>query len=75
MPTMNLNANFDWKQIGEAGAVLRLMINRKNHISSFLEDQKAISLKNVHPLPEKSSIIAPIEFPILKLQYGSHIGL
>lgn len=24
---MNLNANFDWKQIGEAGAVLRLMID------------------------------------------------
>lgn len=41
MPNMNLNANFDWKQIGEAGAALRLMINKeKNHISSFLEDPK-----------------------------------
>lgn len=42
MPNMNLNANFDWKQIGEAGAVLRLMINKKkNHISSFfLEEPK-----------------------------------
>lgn len=73
---MNLNANSDWKQIGEAGAVPRLMINKKNpHISSFLEDPKTIIMKNVRLLPEKSSITAPIEFPILKLQYGSHIGL
>lgn len=36
MPNMNLNANSDWKQIGEAGADSRLMINKKNpHISSF----------------------------------------
>lgn len=79
MPNMNLNANSDWKQIGEAGADSRLMINKKNpHISSFffpfLRTQKPISMKNVQPLPEKPSITAPIEFPILKLQYGSHIG-
>ena len=75
MPNMNLNANFDWKQIGEAGVVLRLMINKKNLIfHHFYRTQKAISMKNVHPLPEKSSITAPIEFSILKLQYGSHIG-
>lgn len=41
MPNMNLNANFDWKQIGEAGAVLRLMINKKKIIfHHFLEEPK-----------------------------------
>lgn len=79
MPNMNLNANSDWKQIGEAGAGSRLMINKKNLIFHlffffFLKTQKPISMKNVQPLPEKPSITAPIEFPILKLQYGSHIG-
>lgn len=39
MQNINLYASFDWKQIGEAGALLRLMINKKKaHISSFLED-------------------------------------
>lgn len=56
--------------------VQRLMINKKSpHISSFLAGpQKAIEMKNVHTLTEKSSITVPIEFPILKLQYESHIG-
>lgn len=56
--------------------VQRLMINKENpsYFIIFSRPQKAISMKNVHTLAEKSSITLPIEFPILKLQYESHIG-
>lgn len=77
MPNMNLNANFDRKQIGLAGAVWRLMIKKKKKTSIFHHFSwtlKTISMKNVHTLPKKSSVTAPIEFPILKLQYRRHIG-
>lgn len=72
MPNMNLNANFDWKQIGEAGAVLRLMINKKNpHISSFLEDPKSYQYEKCAPFTREiihhcSYWISHIKTPIWK---------
>lgn len=44
MQNMNLNANFDWKQIGEAGAVLRLMINKKNSYFIIFRGPKNLSV-------------------------------
>lgn len=72
MPNMNLNANSDWKQIGEAGAVLRLMINKKNpHISSFLEDPKSYQHEKCAPFTREiihhcSYWISHIKTPIWK---------
>lgn len=85
MQNIHLDANFDWEQIGEAGAVLRLMINKKKMKKNLIfhhfrrtcppthPKKLPDGMKNVHPLAEKSSITAPIEFSILKRQYGSHI--